>query len=395
MKNNSEIHFVITGIQPWDITIGSNCKNIALELSKNYKVLYVNKPLDRISSFKNGKSTAVQVRKKVIQGELSPYQEINNNLTVFTPPIIVESINWMPGFLFKKFNNYSSKIFACSIKEAIHELNFENIVLFSDSDMFNSFNLKEILRPKCFVYYSRDNLMTVNYWKKHGQYFEPEIMKKADAIVTNSLHLQKIAERNNPASFYIGQGCEIESFLNAQNEEKPKELNALTKEIIGYVGLLTSRRLCIKTIWEIAKRMPDKEIVLVGPEEECFEQSNLHSLPNVHFIGKVAAIRLPSFINAFSICINPQIVNELTKGNYPRKIDEYLAAGKPVVATYTPTMEIFSSYCSLAKSSSEFCQFIENELEQNNFLKEEERKSFAKIHTWENSVNEMMKVINI
>ena len=33
---------VIIGIQAWDIEIGSNCKNIALELSKTNRVLYVN-----------------------------------------------------------------------------------------------------------------------------------------------------------------------------------------------------------------------------------------------------------------------------------------------------------------------------------------------------------------
>jgi hypothetical protein len=33
-------------------------------------------------------------------------------------------------------------------------------------------------------------------------------------------------------------------------------------------------------------------------------------------------------------------LNETTKGNYPRKIDEYLAMGKPVVATKTIAMDI-------------------------------------------------------
>jgi hypothetical protein len=39
---------VITGQQAWDVEIGSNCKNIALEFSKQHRVLYVNSPLDRI-----------------------------------------------------------------------------------------------------------------------------------------------------------------------------------------------------------------------------------------------------------------------------------------------------------------------------------------------------------
>lgn len=42
----------------------------------------------------------------------------------------------------------------------------------------------------------------------------------------------------------------------------------------------------------------------------------------------------------FDVCMNPQLVNEITIGNYPRKVDEYLALGKPVIATKTLTMDL-------------------------------------------------------
>ena len=41
--------FVIVGLQAWYFELGSNCKNIALELSKHHRVLYINMPLDRNS----------------------------------------------------------------------------------------------------------------------------------------------------------------------------------------------------------------------------------------------------------------------------------------------------------------------------------------------------------
>ena len=37
------------------------------------------------------------------------------------------------------------------------------------------------------------------------------------------------------------------------------------------------------------------------------------------------------------------MVNAVTQGDYPLKIDEYLAMGKPVVATRTP-MALFADY---------------------------------------------------
>jgi glycosyltransferase involved in cell wall biosynthesis len=65
----------------------------------------------------------------------------------------------------------------------------------------------------------------------------------------------------------------------------------------------------------------------------------LHGYTNIHFFGAQDVNRLPEYIKA-DVCINPQLLNETTKGNYPRKIDEYLAMGKPVVATKTIAMDI-------------------------------------------------------
>ena len=40
-------NFIFTGLQPWDISIGSNAKDIAQEVAKQNKVLYINTPLDK------------------------------------------------------------------------------------------------------------------------------------------------------------------------------------------------------------------------------------------------------------------------------------------------------------------------------------------------------------
>ena len=39
-------NFIFTGLQPWHIRIGSNAKNIATEISRHNRVLYINTPLD-------------------------------------------------------------------------------------------------------------------------------------------------------------------------------------------------------------------------------------------------------------------------------------------------------------------------------------------------------------
>ncbi len=188
--------------------------------------------------------------------------------------------------------------------------------------------------------------MTVPYWEKHGKSIEPELVKLADVVVANSPHLASLAKVHNPHSYYVGQGCDTESFRGSQSLAKPADVEKILGPILGYAGLLTSRRLDINVLELIAKQRPDWSIVLVGPEEDCFKNSILHQIENIHFLGSKPPQELPAYVSSFDVCINPQIVNELTKGNYPRKIDEYLAAGKATVATYTPTMEVFKDFAT-------------------------------------------------
>jgi len=122
-----------------------------------------------------------------------------------------------------------------------------------------------------------------------------------------------------------------------------------------------------------------------------FKQSVLHQMPNVHFIGSKKPNELPNYINAFDIAINPQKLNELTRGNYPRKIDEYLALGKPVVATKTEAMALFNDFSYLAESAHDYVVLIEKALREDSAQKENERENFARSHTWENNVNAMYK----
>ena len=55
--------FVFTGLQPWDIPIGSNARDIALEVSKHNRVLYVNTPLDKKHTRANARHRILSIGK--------------------------------------------------------------------------------------------------------------------------------------------------------------------------------------------------------------------------------------------------------------------------------------------------------------------------------------------
>jgi len=384
---------VITGQQAWDVEIGSNCKNIALEFSKNHRVLYVNSPLDRISLLKNAGDPKIVKRKNVVSGKADGLEEVQQNLWVLYPDKMIESINWLPEMLFDILNKRNNQLFAGSIARAVKRLGFTDYIHFNDNDMFRSFFLKDLLKPRLSVYYSRDYMLAVDYWRKHGARLEPQLIAKSDICVANSTYLANYCARYNPRSFYVGQGCDLDIFMAGNQAPEPADMGAIARPRIGYVGALQSIRLDMELLEYVAQQRPGWNIVLVGPEDNEFLQSTLHKLSNVTFTGSRNIADLPAYINAFDVCVNPQLLNEVTIGNYPRKIDEYLAVGKPVVATATDAMSVFADHVYLGKGKEDYVRLIDLALTENSEARTEARRTFASSHTWENSVGEIYNAI--
>ena len=392
MKNRD---IIIVGLQPYDSLIGSNCINIAEEFAKNNRVLYVNYAFDRASLKREKDLPNVKKRIDIMTQKKENLIQINERLWNLFPDTILESINWIPFTPFFRIANFiNNKRFANQIKKAIKRLNFKDYILFNDSDMFRSFYLKEMLNPVCDIYYTRDNMMSVAYWRKHGKTLEAELMKKSDLVCANSTYLMEIAKEENQNSFYVGQGCDVTAFDLNGVKNIPNDISIISKPIIGYIGALYTQRLDINIITTIANHNPNWAVVLIGPEDDQFKASILHQMPNVHFLGLKDGSVLPNYLAAFDIAINPQILNEVTIGNYPRKIDEYLAMGKPTVATETKAMSIFKDHTYLAKNKEEYPTLIELALKENSPEKTNDRINFARSHTWENSVKAIYNSIN-
>ncbi len=385
---------VIVALQSWDFEIGSNARNIAREFARHNRVMYVNPPLDRITRLKKRNEEKTRRFLRVINKEESGLKQVEENIWNLTPDFLAESINWIPlGFIYDWINRSNNKHFADSIQAATKELGFTDIVLFNDNFMFGAFYLKEMLRPSVYCYYIRDYLIVQPYFSRHGRRLEPKLIQRSDVIVANSTYLQEYAARYNKNSHYVGQGCEVDMFDEKLINEKPEDLRDIKYPVIGYVGFLTAQRLDIPLLGHIAQERPNWSIVLVGPEDEIFRTSELHELSNVYFPGRKKPGELPAYVRYFDVCINPQAVNQLTIGNYPRKIDEYLAMGKPTVATDTKAMEIFEKETYLATSADDYIVQIEKALKENDPELKQRRIGVARSHTWENSVKDIYSAI--
>ncbi|MBA4852672.1 glycosyltransferase [Emticicia sp. BO119] len=387
--------YILIAQQEWELNLGSNARNLAAEISKTMPVVYVNPDTNLKSLIFRIGTPYGRKRLKLALGIGENTIKIADNLWLHTPKNISTSINFLKNFkLYDILNKRNAKGFFDSLKMAVKKLGWkpEKCIVFNDSQMFAGPFVKEFFSPLLSFYYIRDNLVEQAYFKFHGPRIEPITIRDADAIFTNSAYLAEYGAKYNTRSSDIGQGCETDIYDAFSEKTEPADLAQIQYPRIGYVGFLTHERLDIQLLEQIAKARKNWQIVLIGPEDAVFERSRLHEIPNVHFLGSKKTKELPAYMHYMDVCMNPQVINGLTIGNYPRKIDEYLSMGKPTVATETLAMNMFLPHVELAVGLEGYLKAIEKALQPQTHDQKIAAINCAKSHTWEACVEKIFAV---
>ncbi|MDD4640931.1 MAG: glycosyltransferase [Bacteroidales bacterium] len=389
-------NFVITSLQTWELGIGTTIRNFSLEISKQNKVLYINTPLDHTSWLRNKIQGRKDRRTLVISKKEPLLRKINENLWVLDFPFLIFSVNGIPfPSLFNFFNYLNNKKTAKAIRPILEQLGFKDYFLLIDTDIYRSFYLKELLKPSLSIYYRRDYIIGVSYWKKHGSRLEPLLAEKSDLVMANSSLFCDELKHYNPNTYLLETGVNLERYDAHKTYQVPNDVKTISHPIIGYIGSIYALRLDEPLLCKLAKKRPAYQFVFTGPIDEVFSNSPLQHMSNVHFTGAKTLTELPNYLSVFDVCINPQIVNSITLGNYPLKIDEYLAMGKPVVATDTPILkEVFGEHTHLAGNENEYLVMLDKAVQESTDPKlKAQRVLFAQGHSWENRTSILYEVL--
>ena len=304
--------------------------------------------------------------------------------------------NFLPAPLFNIVNRKNNARIARWIVEQATALGFKNYIHLIDTDIYRSRYRKEYIHPAVSIYYRRDYIIGEAYWRRHGTRLEPELAASADIVLANSTRFAAELQPYNPHPYPIETGVNLELYNPAKKYETPGDMQDIPRPIIGYMGTINSTRLDGELLYQIISQRPDYSFVFTGPEDDIFRRNRIHSLKNAYFTGQKKVDELPAYIAAYDVCINPQMVNEITDGNYPLKIDEYLAMGKPTVATSTHTMRnIFAGHTHLAINPEEWLAAIDRAVtEADDKELAKQRIAFAETHSWGHSVKKIYDIID-
>lgn len=172
---------------------------------------------------------------------------------------------------------------------------------------------------------------------------ERDVLSLSDLVFASCAQLEKNAAQINQNVFLTAHGVSLDAFPYADSLERkqspPVELPSLSHPIIGYVGGI-HRHLDLDLIRQVALRRPEWTWVLVGSVQVSVEM--LQNLDNIKIVGAKPHSELVKYIRHFDVCTVPYANTESTATVVPTKINEYLAVGRPVIATDLPTIREFN-----------------------------------------------------
>ena len=216
---------------------------------------------------------------------------------------------------------------------------------------------------------------------------EERLLKRADLVVTTSSRLSKLIARVAD-NLLIRNAGEIEYFSETPDRlAYPSE-----KPVAGYLGAIADW-FDIDLIAEAARQFVDWDFVLVGSTDFC-DTAKVEKLGNVKLIGEVPYEDAASWVHSFNVALIPFKLTELTLCTNPVKAYEYLAAGKPVVATALPEMKLMGEVTHVADSHEHFIELLGTAMAERDVPELAARRiAWARQHDWKARAQQLQSAL--
>lgn len=332
---------------------------------------------------------------KQLKGELEqkvPYlREAQPNLFVYRPQSY-----YLPGNMRSKFAaGVNAPRYKAEVKRLLERLGVERPWLWA----FFAQSLSVLdLDFEHFIYDCADDIPP--YFSDPAEHrfatqIDEGLCRRAELVFVGSEPLLGKKAPFNPRTFVVNHAADIAHFTKAAAEETkvPDDLERIPKPRIGFVGMMDAVRFDVDLINRLAVENPNYQIVIVGG----FVGDAQVMLPvrdNIHLLGMKPVAELPGYLKGMDVCLMPYRLNEATRHIYPLKLHEYMATGKPVVATSIPAVQGFRELMYVAANPDHFVELAARALAEDDSSLPLKRIECAQQHTWEIHVRKKAELIN-
>ncbi len=193
------------------------------------------------------------------------------------------------------------------------------------------------------IYDYIDDLEVFPFDQAHLRKAHVDFIRTAPIVLASSDQLYAEVAGIGPRSLLCPNGVDYGHFAAVRDQTEvalPDDLRPVVgkgKPTVIYYGAM-ARWLDYELIEQVARRRPDFSFVLIGPDwDKSLARSTVLGRSNVLWLGPKPYSQLPFYLHHVDVTMIPFRLTKLTHCVSPLKMFEYMASGRPVVAT--PTRE--------------------------------------------------------
>lgn len=385
-------NFVCLALTTWEKEFSNTLVQMMTILSRENKVLFVDYEYtikDILDSWTGKKNVPVNRMFGKEDRLRTVPTRFGSQVHVLTPPPVLP-VNWIRyKYPHRVLLQVNAQLIKGTVKKVINRLGMDNPIIVNGYNPFFGLPLAGAFREKLNVYYCYDEIKGDQWYNFHGPGIEAEYISKTDLVITTSEGLHYSKSPLHPHCFVVKNGVDFELFNRAADLNIPS-VHASKK--VGYTGSVDERFDTALMCYVIAM-LPEVEFSFTGRVTNKEAGDKLSQFPNVRFNGSKRSEEMPDVIKEIDAGIIPYLKNKVTSGVYPLKINEYLAAGKPVVMTDFARLSEFEGLVRFASDKEEFLFFLREEIFTDSTEKRKQRIKLAEKNSWENKAEEFSSIL--
>lgn len=229
---------------------------------------------------------------------------------------------------------------------------------------------------------------------------EQALIRQSDLVIVTSPGLLASKSRFNPRTHLVPNAVDYAGFQAAlaAGQRLPALGDgeaAIGRPRIGYVGAL-NKKVDFDLIAQVARARPEWQFVMVGALDTTGRPDLVNAvqpLANVHWLGRVPVEQVPLAIAGMDVCLLPYVRDTWTANVDSLKLYEYLACGRPVVATDVPAARGFAHLVHIATGPEAFVSAINTALIADSPAAAQARRAAAAANTWEMRVAQIEELL--
>jgi glycosyltransferase involved in cell wall biosynthesis len=215
-------------------------------------------------------------------------------------------------------------------------------------------------------------------------------------VFTTSTTMYERQRQLNAETHLVPNAGDYQHFARAADPSTAAlSVARLPRPVLGFAGNFLASKVDFDLLEEVAGARPQWNLLLIGPAsaETASALERLGRLSNVDWLGPKPYADLPRYVAAFDVGLIPYVSNAYTRSCFPLKLYEYLAAGKPVVATGLPELAAMEPDVVLVEGVERFLDAVEEALGHLGEADRIRRMRLASRNSWETRTERLLELV--